>query len=160
MIALGIDPGIERTGIGVIEYDGPNEIHPIWYGLITTDKRNSHVERLETLDRDLKELLMRFHPDIIGIEELFFTSNQKTAMNVAEARGVISLLCHKQGIKFETFTPNEIKSTITGNGTASKQEVARAVCQILNLSEAPHPDDITDALAIAICTGLNQNKWK
>lgn len=155
MIVLGIDPGIERTGIGIVEKLSGNQFRPVWYGIITTPKTDDHAVRLETIEQDLKEILSNFKPKVIGIEELFFTTNKKSAMAVAEARGIITLTCHKNNIPFETFSPNEIKSIITGSGIANKTQVARAVCQLLKISEAPKPDDITDALAIAICTGLS-----
>ena len=150
MIILGIDPGIAIVGYGVIEKTN-RETKIIDYGVITTNKDQTLPQRLELVYNGILSLINKFKPDCVAIEELFFQNNQKTAIIVAEARGVILLAC-KQNIKnLYEYTPLQIKQALTGNGRAEKQQVQYMVKAILNLKAVPKPDDAADALAVALC---------
>lgn len=150
MIILGIDPGIAIVGYGVIEKTN-RETKIIDYGVITTNKDQTLPQRLELVYNGILSLINKFKPDCVAIEELFFQNNQKTAIIVAEARGVILLAC-KQNIKnLYEYTPLQIKQALTGNGRAEKQQVQYMVKAILNLKNIPKPDDAADAIAVALC---------
>lgn len=150
MIILGIDPGYAIVGYGIIEKIG-NSVTCLDYGVITTDKDDSFPDRLVQMSDALEYLIDKYKPDCLAIEELFFQNNQKTAIAVAQARGVIVLQAKKKiGNLFE-YTPLQIKQALTGQGRADKHQVQYMVKAILNLKEIPKPDDAADALAVAIC---------
>ncbi len=150
MIILGIDPGIAIVGYGVIEKN-KNLTRIIDYGVITTHKDERLPDRLEKVYLGVVELIKKYQPDAVAIEELFFQNNQKTAIIVAEARGVTLLAC-KQFVKnLYEYTPLQIKQALTGNGRAEKKQVQYMVKAILNLKVIPKPDDAADAIAVALC---------
>jgi crossover junction endodeoxyribonuclease RuvC len=150
MIILGIDPGLAIVGYGVIEFKN-NRFKTIAYGSIETPAHTPVEERLKTIYEDLDTIIKMYRPDDIAIEELFFNTNQTTAITVAEARGVI-LLCAKQnGVRISEYTPLQVKQSVVGYGRAEKNQVIELVKVILKLNRAPKPDDTADALAIAIC---------
>ncbi|MEX2054112.1 MAG: crossover junction endodeoxyribonuclease RuvC [Candidatus Colwellbacteria bacterium] len=147
MKVLGIDPGTTRIGYGVVEKD--KGLHLIDCGLIdgegvALDRRLAHLET------EVDKLIKHHQPDIVCLEKLFFTNNKKTASAVSEARGVIILTVQRAGIKLLEFTPSEVKSTIAGDGRADKDGVRRAVEWTLKTDNIPGPDDVSDALAIAL----------
>ena len=149
MIILGIDPGYAIVGFGVVEKLGHN-VRVIDYGVITTPKEDSMPIRLQSIYDSLCALIDRYKPDCMAIEELFFQNNQKTAINVAQARGVV-VLAGKQKIgKLYEYTPLQIKQALTGQGRAEKQQVQYMVKAILGLNSIPKPDDAADALAAAL----------
>ncbi len=150
MIILGIDPGYAIVGYGVIEKNG-YETKCLDYGAITTDKDTDFPTRLTQIAEGLEFLIDKYKPDCLAIEELFFQNNQKTAIMVAQARGVVVMLAkQKIGELFE-YTPLQIKQALTGQGRAEKAQVQFMVKAILNLEKIPKPDDAADALAVAIC---------
>lgn len=150
MIILGIDPGYAIVGYGVIEKIGFQTKY-IDYGAITTDKDTDFPTRLVQIADGLEYLIEKYKPECLAIEELFFQNNQKTAINVAMARGVVvEIAKRKLGNLFE-YTPLQIKQALTGQGRADKKQVQYMVKAILNLKEIPKPDDAADALAVAIC---------
>lgn len=150
MIILGIDPGIAIVGYGVIEKNS-NSTRIIDYGVITTHKDERLPDRLEKVYLGVVELIKKYQPDAVALEELFFQNNQKTAIIVAEARGVTLLAC-KQFVKnLYEYTPLQIKQALTGNGRAEKKQVQYMVKAILNLKDIPKPDDAADAVAVALC---------
>ncbi len=150
MIILGIDPGIAIVGYGVIEKNR-NSTRIIDYGVITTHKDERLPDRLEKVYLGVVELIKKYQPDAVALEELFFQNNQKTAIIVAEARGVTLLAC-KQFVKnLYEYTPLQIKQALTGNGRAEKKQVQYMVKAILNLKDIPKPDDAADAVAVALC---------
>lgn len=153
MKILGIDPGIATTGFGLIEKKAYNQYVCLDYGIIKTKSTLSNAERLTQIRNDLEELLKISKPDHIGIEELFFSQNVKTGIQVAQARGVMLELINEKQIPFQEIKPNEIKSMITGYGHAEKQQIQGMVKDILNLPEIPKPDDAADGLAIALVCG-------
>lgn len=160
MIILGIDPGFGIIGYGVIDTNRAGLL--IDYGAITTLKEASFPERLQEIEENLKEIFDTYKPDVVAIEELFYFKNQKTVIQVAEARGVIVLACQKYCGKIFEYTPLQIKQALTGQGRAEKAQVQYMVKAILGLKSIPKPDDAADALAVAICHSqtskdLNQN---
>lgn len=161
MVILGIDPGYAIIGYGVIEAE--DNIKVLDYGAITTPKEDSLPIRLEAIEASFKFLFDKFKPDVVAIEELFYFKNQKTIIQVAQARGVIVLACQKYCGQIYEYTPLQIKQALTGQGRAEKAQVQYMVKAILGLNSIPKPDDAADALAVAICHSqisprLNQNK--
>lgn len=176
MVILGIDPGTAATGYGIIEISSPRRrkqrplspplssrrgggrgrkgeggVRLVEYGCITTSKTTSPEQRLAEIYRDLNKLIKKYRPKIIAVESLFFFKNLKTAISVAQARGVILLCAAQNNIKLMEFTPLQIKMALTSYGRADKKQIQYMVRQLLNLKSAPKPDDAADALAIAIC---------
>lgn len=147
---LGIDPGYGIVGYGLIEKQG-SKLRPLDYGAIETPSKLSTTERLIIIEQKTIELLNEYEPDEIAVEELFFNTNITTGIKVAQARGVVLLSCAKRCEKLFEYTPLQIKSTVTGNGTANKMQVQFMVRSLLRLKETPKPDDAADALAAAIC---------
>ncbi len=148
MRVLGIDPGYNIIGYGVIETDGCKVVD---YGVITTPKTMSISERLHTIFKACNELMETFKPEQVAFEELFFNTNSTTAIPVAEARGVLIVACKEYTDKLFEYTPLQIKQALTGNGRAEKKQVQFMVKNILGLSAVPKPDDAADALAVALC---------
>ena len=150
MIILGIDPGIAIVGYGVIEYKN-GLFRTLAYGAITTPAHTSVESRLRTVYDDLDEIIKKYKPDEMAVEELFFNNNPKTAIAVAEARGVILLCAMKNGVNIQEYTPLQVKQSVVGYGRAEKKQVMLMVNSILGLKNGPKLDDTADALAIAIC---------
>jgi crossover junction endodeoxyribonuclease RuvC len=150
MIVLGIDPGIERTGYAFID-DSGGQLKALSYGLISTSKTLPKVVRLKQIHDDLTTLLSRFRADLLAIESLIFAKNVTTALTVSEARGVILLAGIQAGLDTEEFSPVQVKKSLTGYGKSDKVQMERAVQIVLGLTEIPKPDDVCDAIAIAIC---------
>ncbi len=152
MKILGIDPGYAIVGFGVVEYAGIN-FQPIEYGAILTEAHTPFTERLCSIDRDIEEIFRRYQPECMAVEKLYFTSNQKTAIDVAQARGILILAAAKRGIPVFEYTPLQVKMAVVGYGKAEKKQVMTMTKNILKLKQIPKPDDAADALAIAICHG-------
>lgn len=158
MIYLGIDPGTATTGFGVIKrtLNNKQEFEILDFGVIETSKTNSDSFRLKVLYDDITSLVKKYAPDLIGMEKLFFTKNQTTAMTVSQARGVALLACEQANISILEFTPLQVKNTLCGYGKADKKQVQTMVQKTFQLKHIPKPDDAADALAIALCAGV----WK
>lgn len=157
MVILGIDPGYAITGYGVLSYER-NHFTVLDYGAITTKAHTPFEQRLLTLHQQLDAIIARFQPEVMAIEELFFQRNTTTAIGTAQARGVLILAAAEGNIPVYEYTPMQIKQAVTGYGRADKNQVSTMVKMLLNLESVPKPDDVTDALAIAICqahTGVN-----
>lgn len=152
MIIMGIDPGFAITGYGIVKYEG-NKFSVIDHGAITTEASMEMPKRLLLLNRRLEELIGIFRPDAISVEELFFNKNIKTALNVGHGRGVVLLAAAKSGIDVFEYTPLQVKQSVVGYGRAEKAQMQQMVKVILNLQAVPKPDDVADALAVAICHG-------
>ena len=150
MIILGIDPGLAIVGWAVLEAVRGNT-RPIAYGAITTPAHTDIEKRLVMIEEDLAEIIEKYKPEEVAIEELFFNTNSTTAIAVAEARGVILLTAHKAGVRIYEYTPLQVKSAVVGYGKAEKQQVIAMVTSILKLPKPPKPDDTADAVAIALC---------
>ena len=150
MVILGIDPGYAIVGWGVIEYNG-SKFKTLGYGSITTPAGLDPSERLMMIFRGMKELIDKYKPDQMAVEELFFNTNTTTAILVAEARGVILLSARMSGIQIAEYTPLQVKQAVVGYGRAEKKQVIVMVTSLRNLPAPPKPDDTADALAMAIC---------
>ena len=150
-----MDPGLARTGYGIIETATPNlsnGVKVVNYGCILTLPAESHARRLQIIYREVRRLINKFKPEVAVLEELFFAKNVKTALKVGEARGVITLAASAKGLEIKEFTPLEVKLSVVGRGRASKPQVQYMVKQLLSdLEEIPRPDDAADALAVALC---------
>lgn len=150
MIIIGVDPGYAIVGIGVIEYKG-NSFRTLEYGAITTPSTMPTVDRLKKIYDEMSAYIEKYKPDAVAIEELFFNSNQKTAINVAQARGVILVAVHNKNVPICEYTPLQVKQSVTGYGRADKSQIQQMVKMILGLNVIPKPDDAADGLALAIC---------
>ena len=150
MRILGLDPGFAITGYGIVDHIG-SKLVSIEYGAITTDAKTPFPKRLTEIGDQLSAILHAFKPDHIVIEDLFFNTNTKTAIQVAQARGILIYIAEKFGKQTFSYTPVQVKSSVCGHGRAEKHQVQFMVQKLLNLKEKPKPDDVADALAIAIC---------
>ncbi|OGE75726.1 MAG: crossover junction endodeoxyribonuclease RuvC [Candidatus Doudnabacteria bacterium RIFCSPHIGHO2_02_FULL_48_21] len=155
MRILGIDPGTATTGYGIVESDG-HSLKALEFGCLTTAKASPLPERLEEIYKDLTSLIKKYRPNIMTVESVYFYNNVKTAIAVAQARGVVLLCAHQNKIPVREFTPLQVKSNLTNYGKAEKKQVQQMVKTLLKLNRIPKPDDAADALALAIC-GANQN---
>lgn len=150
MRILGLDPGFAITGYSIIDYAG-NKFKLIESGAITTKAGESFPLRLTKIYDDLQIIIDTFKPDAISVEELFFNQNVKTAINVAQARGVILIIGCKNNIPTYEYTPLQVKQAVAGYGRADKIQVQKMVKTILNVENLPKLDDITDSMAVGIC---------
>ncbi|WP_066634913.1 crossover junction endodeoxyribonuclease RuvC [Desulfolucanica intricata] len=150
MIIMGVDPGTAITGFGLINYQG-NRFSAIEYNCIKTPPKIPLAERLLILYREMEKVINKYRPDRFAVEKLFFNKNTRTALAVGHARGVVFLLGARAGLKIYEYTPLEVKQAVVGYGRADKQQVQYMVKTILGLSAVPKPDDVADALAVAIC---------
>lgn len=154
MRILGIDPGIGICGFGLIETLSRAQARALDYGAVTTQVDAPLPSRLKELYDSLTEVLKQTQPEIVAIEKLFFSKNITTGIAVAEARGVILLAAEQQGLPVYEYTPNEIKKSLTGYGSAAKSQIQEMVRIHLGLDHRPKPDDAADALAVAITCGF------
>ena len=150
MRILGIDPGLAIVGWAVLDYDG-RKFKAVDFGAIRTPAHTSTESRLLSIYRQLSEIIIKYSPERMSIEELFFNTNQTTAITVAEARGVILLCATERGLAISEYTPLQVKQAVVGYGRAEKNQVITMVTTILGLASPPKPDDTADAVALAIC---------
>jgi crossover junction endodeoxyribonuclease RuvC len=159
MIILGLDPGTAIVGWGAIELDmDAGAPRCLAYDCITTPKELRDSERLVLIERGLQEVLRRFTPDLVAVERIFFTTNRRTAISVAQARGVIICTCQREGVPVIEFNPMEVKIAVTGYGKSEKKAVQSNVAEFLGLDHIPKPDDAADALAIALAAGQHAER--
>lgn len=150
MIVLGIDPGYAIVGCGVVEYKS-NHFRVLEYGAITTEAHTPFNERIEKIFDGALALIQKYKPEAMAIEKLFFNTNQKTAIDVAQARGALVLAAQKCKVPIFEYTPLQVKQSVVGYGRAEKKQVQEMTRVMLNLEKIPKPDDAADALAMAIC---------
>ncbi len=150
MNILGIDPGTATMGYGIIKKRGMNLIC-LEYGLIKTDKNLTDAVRLKEIKKEIDDIFKRFSPKALAIEKVYFNKNVKTAMTVSQAKGIAMLKAAENNIPVYEFSPSQIKSTVTGHGSAKKMQVQKMIKSQLNLKERPRPNDAADALGAAIC---------
>lgn len=150
MIILGIDPGTAITGYGIIEKKG-SSIYGIDYGCIETHSKVAMPDRLNDIYKKTEKVIKKYQPDVLACEELFFFKNLKTAITVAQARGVLIVSGRKNRLPVFEYTPLQVKQALTGYGRAEKKQIQKMVKLVLNLDQIPKPDDAADALAVAIC---------
>lgn len=149
-IIIGFDPGLADTGFGVVEETG-NRLKCLTYGSIKTPARTLIGGRLEKIYQEVCALIKKHQPDLIAIEQLFFSRNVSSALLVGQARGVVLLAAEQHKLPVIEFTPNQVKQAVSAYGAAGKTQVQKMVKIILHLKELPKPDDAADALAVAIC---------
>ncbi len=150
MIVLGIDPGTASTGYGLVRGVG-SRLHPVAHGVIETRPGVALERRLADIHDRVAELLDEHRPAAMAVEEVYFGANVRTAFAVGQARGVALLAAGQRGVVTRSYTPQQVKGAVCGNGRAAKDQVARMVGRLLGLSEPPSPDHAADALAMAIC---------
>lgn len=157
MLILGIDPGTAAIGFGLIETSGASsqarqkECSAKGYGCLRTDPKQTTSSRLNDLYRQLNNLIKKYRPQVMAVEDLFFFKNLKTAIKVSQARGVILLTAEQHNLPVYEYTPLQVKQSLTGYGRAEKKQIQQMAKVILRLGEIPQPDDAADALAVAIC---------
>jgi crossover junction endodeoxyribonuclease RuvC len=151
MRVLGVDPGLTRCGVGIVEGAIGSPISLVGVGVILTPAEAPLEQRLLDLDQQLSEWINLWKPDVVAVERVFSQHNVRTVMGTGQAAGIALLLAAKAGIPVMMHTPSEVKASVTGSGRANKAQVALMVQKILNLETIPKPVDATDALALAIC---------
>ncbi len=145
-VILGIDPGTTRVGYGVIKKSG-GVIKLLDYGVIEPGKNDDHFR---TLEKSLNLVIKKYKPSLAAVEKIYFSKNKKTAMSVAEYRGIILFILNKKALKVLEFNPNDIKLVVTGMGNSDKKTVSKYVCFTLGINKIAGHDDASDALAVAI----------
>ena len=150
MRIMGIDPGYAIVGVGVLDYEG-NRFKTVEYEAVTTQAHTAFEDRLMEVYDGVTQIMLRTKPEALAIEQLFYTTNQKTVMYVAEARGVILLAARRCGVPIFEYTPLQVKQSVAGSGKAVKKQVLEMTRILLSLEKVPKPDDVADALAMAIC---------
>lgn len=150
MIILGIDPGYAIVGYGVIYYQS-GRFRVLEYGAITTPAGMPLPKRLHRIYEGMEQLIEKYKPDSLSIEQLFFNTNSTTAIGVAEARGCILLSADMHNVPIFEYTPLQVKQAVTGYGRAEKKQIMQMTTTLLGLTEIPKPDDAADALAVAVC---------
>ena len=151
MRVLGIDPGLTRCGIGIVDSIAPQKLQMIAVGVIKTDPEANLEFRLLELEKEIGIWIDKYNPDVIAVERVFSQLNVRTAIATGQAAGIALLLAAKKGVSVGIHTPSEVKAAVTGSGRADKKQVAIMVKKLLHLTEIPKPVDSTDALALAIC---------
>jgi crossover junction endodeoxyribonuclease RuvC len=151
MRVLGVDPGLTRCGVGIVDGAVGSPISLVEVGVILTPVDSPLEQRLLDLDQQLSQWINMWKPDVIAVERVFSQHNVRTVMGTGQAAGIALLLAAKAGIPVMMHTPSEVKASVTGSGRANKAQVAQMVQKILNLETIPKPVDATDALALAIC---------
>ena len=150
MRVLGLDPGTATTGWAVLEEKG-GKMKALAYGHISTKAKTAESKRLLEISDDLKKIISKYKPTEVGIEKIFFFKNQKTVIQIGQARGSLLLTLEQKNVRIFGYTPLQVKQAVTGYGKAEKRQVQIMVQKILCLSSIPKPDDTADAIAIAIC---------
>ncbi|OGJ60275.1 crossover junction endodeoxyribonuclease RuvC [Candidatus Peribacteria bacterium RIFCSPHIGHO2_01_FULL_51_9] len=156
MRILGIDPGLATIGLGLIEAKDMYNITVLEWLTITTDSHTPFPQRIVEIARDLSAFIDEAKPDLAVVEQLFFATNEQTAIAVAHARGVIVLTVAQKNIPLIEPAPLQLKSGLTGDGRADKRQIQDMLCHMLHLTEIPKPDDAADALALAVFGALKQ----
>ena len=151
MRVLGIDPGLTRCGLGVVDGSPGRPLSLVEVGVCRTTPDLDVAERLRVVDADIERWLDRHAPDVVAVERVFAQHNVRTVMGTAQVSGVAMVAAARRGIPVVLHTPSEVKAAVTGNGRADKAQVGAMVTRLLRLSEAPKPADAADALALAIC---------
>jgi crossover junction endodeoxyribonuclease RuvC len=151
MRVLGVDPGLTRCGIGVVEGQPGRRLRAVAVDVVRTPADLSTAERLILIEAELTEWIERHRPDAVAVERVFSQHNLRTVMGTAQASGVALVVAARRGIPVAMHTPSEVKAAVTGSGRAGKQQVGTMVSRLLRLTERPTPADATDALALAIC---------
>jgi crossover junction endodeoxyribonuclease RuvC len=161
MTILGVDPGIGRTGYGVLNLgDHRAMINMIDYGCISTPPNSPQPLRLHQIYKEFTVIVQQHVPDVIALESLFFKNNVTTAMAVSRASGIIALVAAEQGLDVVEYTPAQVKSAIAGYGNADKGQMQRMITKLLKLDDIPRPDDAADGLSLALCHAVSADSLK
>ncbi|NPA30651.1 MAG: crossover junction endodeoxyribonuclease RuvC [Chloroflexi bacterium] len=150
---LGLDPGTAITGYGIVEPRGDGAYRAVAYGALRTAAQQPLPRRLLSLYDQLRQVVAEYQPQAVAVEKLFVQRNLRSALSVGQARGVLLLVAAQEGLPVAEYTPTEVKLALTGYGAADKQQMQRMVQLLLGLTERPRPDDVADALAVALCHG-------
>jgi crossover junction endodeoxyribonuclease RuvC len=150
MRVLGVDPGLARTGVAVVE-GSPGHLVLVHASCIETVPQTSEAVRLAMLFDLVVDACAAMRPEVAAVEELFFSTNRRTAMRVSEARGVVLCALARQGVAIAEYTPTQVKEAVCGYGAARKPQVARMVANLLGVDDIAGPDDVADACAVAVC---------
>jgi len=148
---LGVDPGLTRCGIGVVDGVGGRQVRCVTYQVVRTPSDAEVSSRLLRVADAVREAVALHRPDVVAIERVFSQTNVRTVMGTAQASGVVALVAAQAGLRVVFHTPSEVKAAVTGSGRAGKEQVTAMVARLLGLAEAPRPADAADALALAIC---------
>lgn len=148
---MGIDPGLTRCGLSVVQAGKGRAVYPVAVGVVRTPAEEDLTRRLLRLSDAVEEWMDDYQPNVVAIERVFERSNVSTVMNTAHASGVLMLAAARRGIEVHMYTPSEVKKSISGNGRADKAQMTNMITRILGLSEPPKPADAADALALAVC---------
>ncbi|HEY4017205.1 MAG TPA: crossover junction endodeoxyribonuclease RuvC [Pseudonocardiaceae bacterium] len=151
MRVLGVDPGLTRCGLGVVDGGSGRSVRCVAVGVVRTPAEAELAQRLLQVADEVERWFDRYKPDVVAIERVFSQHNVRTAMGTAQTGGVVALLAARRDLPVMFHTPSEVKAAVTGSGRADKAQVTTMVTRLLNLAEAPKPADAADALAIAIC---------
>lgn len=150
MLIMGIDPGTAIVGYGLVAVESGG-LQSVKFGCIKTSSTEPTIIRLAKIYEQLNEIIKSSRPDVAAVEKLFFNKNSRTALAVGQARGVVLLVAAHNGLKVAEYTPLEVKQSVAAFGRATKEQVQRMVQILLHLDNPPKPDDVADALAVAIC---------
>jgi len=148
---MGVDPGLTRCGVGVVEGAPGKRLHLVHVSVVRTDAGEDHALRLLAVQDGVEALMDELRPDAVAVERVFAQHNVRTVMGTAQAAGIAMLAAARRGLPVALHTPSEAKAAVTGNGRADKAQVTRMVTRLLSLEAAPRPADAADALALAIC---------
>jgi crossover junction endodeoxyribonuclease RuvC len=151
MRVLGVDPGLTRCGLGVVDSERPGQASLVAVTVVRTPASDEIGDRLHAVDAGMDEWLERYRPDAVAVERVFAQSNLRTVMGTAQAGGVAIAAAARRGLPVVMYTPSEVKACVTGSGRADKAQVTMMVTRLLKLTVAPKPADAADALALAIC---------
>lgn len=154
-VILGVDPGLTRCGVAVIEAAKTRTVRMLAVDTLRTSPSEELPKRLLGIANGIEKLILEHKPTVIAIERVFAQANVRSVMSVAQISGVVMFLAEKHGVAVQMHTPSEVKAAVTGSGRAEKAQIGLAISKILGLTEIPKPADSADALAIAIC-----NAWK
>lgn len=148
---MGIDPGLTRCGLSVVQAGKGRAVLPVAVGVVRTPPGDDLAQRLLELSEAVNEWMDEYKPDVVAIERIFERGNVSTVMHTAHGVGVLVLAASQRGIDVHMYTPSEVKKAISGNGRADKKQMTAMITRILGLTEAPKPADAADALALAVC---------
>jgi crossover junction endodeoxyribonuclease RuvC len=151
MRVLGVDPGLTRCGVGVVEGQPGRPPKLVAVGVVTTSSSLDHAQRLLRIETGLSEWVAEYAPDVVAVERVFADQNVLSVIGTAQAAGLAMLVAARAGLPVHTHTPTEVKAAITGSGRADKAQVGHMVARLLKLEAPPKPADAADAVALAIC---------
>jgi len=151
MRVLGVDPGLTRCGVAVVDGARGRTPHLVAATVLTSAASLTHPERLLHIWDGLEELVERHRPDAVAVEQVFSQHNLRTVLGTAQVAGLVMIAAQRRGLAVGTHTPTEVKAAVTGHGRAGKEQVGRMVMRLLGLPERPEPADVSDAMALAIC---------